>query len=526
VDGVHDTRNKLIDEVSGAKYTGVISGNDHQVVLSGAVMPTGTFASKGRAAKTTFTGATVHGLFDTATSTNTAIASDAYGLGKALTFAFDWVATAQQAASAVTAKEAMKRGISLIAPSAPTDLTPNEYVRFKTSIANPAATAGTFEIAATLPPAAVFASSVPAPTSITGNVAKWRITAPASGSADVVYSFRTPTQDSVQPVATTISSVVDTTLTEIAAKSTPLAVIGYATRSAAIKTQIEALNPTPAAEKQARDKAVTYLIEATTKRTANSLQDAIEALLKVQGELDRVASLNTQTVQVQVGLLIKTVEREFCLSGQTESYCTATASFSSNGAFTDVDSNDGNLKLIRVRGGGPGSPTTGTLGGVWRVGSFIKQGVTEVKAIDNFTTYTSGKIYNWTFEYKGNGKTIFTLLDPARPATIVTQNDRWIVKNALKFSVHADAGIGANFKIESNILTLNGAPLTDGKIITNSNNLVSDISKVLAGPSLKQPFIVTGTVILTFPPPAPVPGDKLYFQINGGEAPCADDEEK
>ena len=526
VDGVHDTRNKLIDEVSGAKYTGVISGNDHQVVLSGAVMPTGTFASKGRAAKTTFTGATVQGLFDTATSTNTAIASDAYGLGKALTFAFDWVATAQQAASAVTAKEAMKRGISLIAPSAPTDLTPNEYVRFKTSIANPAATAGTFEIAATLPPAAVFASSVPAPTSITGNVAKWRITAPASGSADVVYSFRTPTQDSVQPVATTISSVVDTTLTEIAAKSTPLAVIAYATRSATIKTQIEALNPTPAAEKQARDKAVTYLADATTKRTANSLQDAIEALLKVQGELDRVASLNTQTVQVQVGLLIKTVEREFCLSGQTESYCTATASFSSNGAFTDVDSNDSNLKLIRVRGGGPGSPATGTLGGVWRVGSFIKQGATEVKAIDNFTTYTSGKIYNWTFEYKGNGKTIFTLLDPARPATIVTQNDRWIVKNALKFSVHADAGIGANFKIESNILTLNGAPLTDGKIITNSNNLVSDISKVLAGPSLKQPFIVTGTVILTFPPPAPVPGDKLYFQINGGEAPCADDEEK
>jgi sugar lactone lactonase YvrE len=526
VDGVHDTRNKLIDEVSGAKYTGVISGNDHQVVLSGAVMPTGTFASKGRAANTTFTDATVHGLFDTATSTNTAIASDAYGLGKALTFAFDWVATAQQAASAVTAKEAMKRGISLIAPAAPTDLTPNEYVRFKTSIANPAVTAGTFEIAATLPPAAVFATSVPAPTSITGNVAKWRITAPASGSADVVYSFRTPTQDSVQPVATTVSSVLNSTLTEIAAKSTPLAVVGYATRSAAIKTQIEALNPTPAAEKQARDKAVTYLIEATTKRTANSLQDAIEALLKVQGELDRVASLNTQTVQVQVGLLIKTVEREFCLSGQTESYCTATASFSSNGAFTDVDSNDGNLKLIRVRGGGPGSPTTGTLGGVWRVGSFIKQGATEVKAIDNFTTYTSGKIYNWTFEYKGNGKTIFTLVDPARPATIVTQNDRWIVKNALKFSVHADAGIGANFKIESNILTLNGAPLTDGKIITNSNNLVSDISKVLAGPSLKQPFIVTGTVILTFPPPAPVPGDKLYFQINGGEAPCADDEEK
>jgi sugar lactone lactonase YvrE len=526
VDGVHDTRNKLIDEVSGAKYTGVISGNDHEVILSGTVMPTGAFTSKGRAAKTTFTDAAVHGLFDSATSTNTAIASDAYGLGKALTFAFDWVATAQQAASAVTAKEAMKRGISLIAPSAPTDLTPNEYVRFKTSVANPAESAGTFEIAATLPPAAVFASSVPAPTSITGNVAKWRITAPANGSAEVVYSFRTPTQDSVQPVATTVSSVVDSTLTEIAAKSTPLAVIGYAARSAAVKTQIEALNPTPSAEQQARDKAVTYLADATAKRTANSLQDAIEALLKVQGELDRLTSLNTQTVQVQVGLLIKTVEREFCLSGQTEFYCTATASFSSNGAFTDVDSNDGNLKLIRVRGGGPGSPATGTLGGVWRVGSIIKQGVTEVKSVDNFTTYTSGKIYNWTFEYKGNGKTIFTLVDPARPATIVTQNDRWIVKNALKFSVHADAGIGANFKIESNILTLNGAPLTDGKIITNSNNLVSDISKVLAGPALTQPFIVTGTVILTFPPPAPVPGDKLYFQINGGEAPCADDEGK
>ncbi len=525
VDGVYDSRNKLIDEVSGAKYNGVISGNDHQVVLSGAVMPTGTFTTKGRAAKTTFTDATVHGRFDNATSTNTAIASDVYGLGKALTFAFDWVATAQQAASAVTAKEAMKRGIALIAPSAPTDFTPNEYVRLKTSVANPATTAGTFEVAATLPPSAVFASSVPAPTSITGNIAKWRITAPAANKAEVVYSFRTPTQDSVQALTTTVSSVVDTALTEIAAKSTALAVTGFATRSALVKTQITALNPTPAAEKQARDKAVSYLADANTKRNANSLQKSIDALLLAQGELDKIKSLNTQTLQVQVGLLLKTVSREFCLSGQSETTCGSTGAFSGNGEFDDEDNNDGKIKLIRVRGGGTGSPSAGFLGGNWQVGALVKQSGYENKSLSNFS-YVSGKAYNWTFEYKGNGQMLFSLIEPNRQSVVISDGSRWKVTNALKFLVHADAGIGAAVKIESNIQTLNGVALTGGTLATTGNNVLTDLSKVLVGPSLKQPFKVTGTLTLTYSAATPPNGDKLYFQISGGEAECGDEEKK
>lgn len=524
MDGVHDSRNKLLDEVSGVKYTGVLSGSDHQVILSGAAMPAGAFATKGRVARATFDDAAIHGRFDSANG-NTAIASDTYGLGKTLTFAFDWVTTAQQAVSAVTAKEAMTRGIGLIAPAAPAELTPNEYVRLKTSVANPAATAATFEIVATLPATSTFLASVPAPTSVTGGVATWRVTAPANGKADVVWSFRTPTADSVQTVETKVSAVVDAALTEISSKSTALPVASYTTRSDRTKAMITALAPTANPDKQARDKALGYLADAAAWRTKNSLQNAIEALLRVQTELDKLKSVDTQAIQIQVGFLIKIVEREFCVSGQTETTCGTTAAFSANGEFADEDNQNGNIKLIRVRGGGTGSAATGTLGGTWQVGAFVKQAGSEVKSTASFA-YGSGKTYNWTFEYKGNGKMVFTLVEPSKQTVTVSQSNKWVIGNALKFLVHADAGIGAAVKIDSTVLTLNDAAVTGGALVTSGNNTASDVAKVLQGPALKQPFKVTGTVTLTYTGTAPPHGDQLYFQIVGGEAECGDDDEK
>jgi hypothetical protein len=86
--------------------------------------------------------------------------------------------------------------------------------------------------------------------------------------------------------------------------------------------------------------------------------------------------------------------------------------------------------------------------------------------------------------------------------------------------VHADAGLGNGTKIESQILTLNGAVLTNGTIATSGNNQLSEVVKVLSGPALMNPFIVTGKLTMTFSGSTPPNGDKLYFQINGGEGEC------
>ena len=341
---------------------------------------------------------------------------------------------------------------------------------------------------------------------------------------NIDWSMRAPTTDAVTAITSTLSRVTPTgtaAVPPIGNVATPLLVGSYATRTGALRAQLVALPLTASAEKTARDGAVASLDTALGKRPAGKYSLAVSALLAASASLDKITTVPTDLLQLQASQLLKALSREACANGINPSACSATATFTNVSDF-DNDGNDGgNVKVVRVRGGGSGSATSGFGSGTWQVGSLLKTSNTQSQSTSGFS-YIAGRSYNWTFEYKGNGKVSMTLADGSAQTVTVSTGSGWSLINAIKFRVHADAGISAGTTIESNVLTLNGQALSGGLIATSGNNTLSDISKVLSGPALTAPFKLTGTLKLQFTGTVPPNGDKLMFEITGGEGECND----
>ena len=525
VDGVQDARSARIDEVSKVTYGGTLPTSGLTVFNTGSALTTGSYPTIGKAAKMALSGAQLQASFESANTTASAkpaVVSAGYGAGKSMTYGFDWVASAQASTATTLLKDSLLKGLILVKPNTSDDQTPGALVKLRTTVTNPAQATSSVEVATTLPADASFVASSPLQTSAIGNTVKWRVNLSGQSSTNIDWSMRAPTTDSVTAITSTLSRVTPTGTVAVPAISTvatPLIVGSYSTRTGALRSQLVALALVAIAEKTARDAAVASLDTALGKRTAGKYSLAVSALLAASASLDKITTVPTDLLQLQASQLLKALSREACANGINPSACSATAMFTNVSDF-DNDGNDGgNVKVVRVRGGGSGSATSGFGSGTWQVGSLLKTSNIQSQSTSGFS-YIAGRSYNWTFEYKGNGKVSMTLADGSAQTVTVSTGSGWSLINAIKFRVHADAGIGAGTIIENNVLTLNGQALTGGLIATSGNNTLSDISKVLSGPALTAPFKVTGTVKLQFVGAVPPNGDKLLFEITGGEGEC------
>jgi hypothetical protein len=384
LDGVHDERNSRLDDAAQLSYRGKLPGDGHTVFNNTAILPSGNFTTSGKAAKLSLDGAAKQASFDSLNSGNAAIATSTYGLGKTITYGFDWVATARAQPNSTLIKDTMARGLSHVVPTASGDPTPGAYVRVRASIASPSASASSFEVKTTLPTTASFVAATPAPTSVSGGVVTWRIDVAANATVNIDWSVRAPTVDSTASIVTTLARVSGTTVTPLTSASTSFAVNGYATRATNTRAQVAALAPSKQPEKLARDRALVDLDTATTKRAAGAYQSAIDALLDALSELDRITSVPTQASQLSVDELLKIVSREACAAGVTPTACSATGSFTNPVEFGNDGNDSGNVKLVRVRGGGAGSSTSGFGGGTWQVGALVKTSNTQTQSLTNF----------------------------------------------------------------------------------------------------------------------------------------------
>ena len=526
VDGVQDIRSDRIDLASGITYQGSLTNTNVSVFNTGNALDAGNYATVGRAAKLVLAGAQQQASFETANTTSAAkvaIATATYGAGKAMTIGFDWVASAQLATATPLLRADIAKALAFVLPALSDDQAAGSLVKLRTTVSNPAQIVSTVEVAATLPSTGQFVASNPVPSSVGGNIVRWRVDVNGQSSTKIDWTLRAPTTDSTTPISSTLSRVTGTgtsaTLTAIGSAATQLTVGSYTTRSNAVRAQIAALSLTSLLEKAARDAALAYIDQAADEHARGKYDGGTRALIAANDSLDKITSVPTAVMQLQVSRMLKALAQEACANGVNPSACSTTGNFTNVSDF-DYDGNDGtNVKLIRVRGGGTGSPTSGFGAGTWQVASLLKTANTQSQSTASFS-YVSGRSYNWTFDYKGNGSVTFTLVDPTRQTASISTGSNWKVGNAIKLAVHADAGIGGGTVIESAVLALNGALLSGGVIATTGNNLISDISKVLSGPALTAPFKVTGTLKLTFTGSIPPTGDKLFFQITGGEGEC------
>lgn len=307
LDGVHDARNKIFDTVTGVKYKGKIGEVNLPVELTGPWYPSQRLGTVGRAQKPDLLTSKQQAVFDGShpQANGPAIASNAYGSGQAVLFAFDL-------ASSLEAQDAwlpvLDATLKAVLPAQAQVVTPGSVVRLRTSIANQAGTVD-LNVATRLPAGAAYLNaSAPGAFDAAINSAQWRFTLGQDQSADLYLSMRAPSAVGNHAIDTVVSSVVNGVLTPVGPALTQVFAVKPAGQTAVtVKAALGALAISRTADRKTRDRAQAQLdtaMVAFNRNTAAGYATSIQGLLQVTDMLESLAPLDTTAVRLGVDRIL------------------------------------------------------------------------------------------------------------------------------------------------------------------------------------------------------------------------------
>ncbi|MGZ4144353.1 MAG: carboxypeptidase regulatory-like domain-containing protein, partial [Actinomycetota bacterium] len=323
VDGAHETTNTVLDEALGVQFTSTAT-EPATVSITGSLFTTGSFGFSGGGQKFALAGAARQASFGTSTG-DPAITTNTYGSGRAIELAFDFTGTLQAQSTSTQLRTLVQQVLAWLAPTPPVRFTADSVVPIVTTVQNPATVAQDVDVIATLPAGAVFVASSPAPQSTTATQATWHVSIPAGQSAAIAWSMRAP----LTAASYTVQFQANRTAPDavaLPATSIALDVGSVDPATTQVVTALNALAITPAAERAARDRAVTSILAAQTKVGQGLYEDAIANYLSAGDDIGLVVSVPTAAQQVAVNQLMQEVERRWCRGGAGCSVGTATGS--------------------------------------------------------------------------------------------------------------------------------------------------------------------------------------------------------
>jgi hypothetical protein len=163
MDGMHDARNKLLDEFVGVQYRGKLAPANQPVELTGPLFAAGSVVTRGRPLKLELGTGTLQARFPdnldgddqkhhSSATDHPAIVSNRYGQGHGLIMAFDLVDTLMQAPSLPDVWQAIIAAtFDELLPELPETYASGAWVVSKTTVANPGQAVG-LQVITTLPP--------------------------------------------------------------------------------------------------------------------------------------------------------------------------------------------------------------------------------------------------------------------------------------------------------------------------------------------------------------------------------------
>lgn len=302
VDGIHDERNKLLDEVVGLDYRGKLSAVNQPITFTLAPLTGATLQTTGRALKLNLgngtlvarfpTGIGCHDCEDkderngTSKNDNTAIAGYAYGRGKGVIMAFDLIGSIQNHAADPRWITAIQLAFDFLTPQAPSPYTSAAYAAVRTTVANRASSAVDLSVVHTLPTGAKALAGEPVATiAANGLQAQWNFNLSAGQSKDLTLYLRLPAGTANYTLGTAVSSVLNGKTTLYG--NYPLALQVSAASAPVVTTKLladlNALTFTSSnKDRQARDQAVRSLQDAIAQsrpeRAITNLLDAVDKL--------------------------------------------------------------------------------------------------------------------------------------------------------------------------------------------------------------------------------------------------------
>jgi hypothetical protein len=301
-DGVHDSRNQLLHSAAGVKQTGKLPGSNYAATIAaGSVFDAGSLATLGQ--PTRFELTTGQPIAQFAGGSHPAIVLNRYGEGTSVLHAYDLAAMLAAAGGSTNAqlRSLVQDTLDSVA-SAAGSLTQGDVALLVSGISNRGASAAGVEARATLPAGVSVVDASPAAELIAATASTpaqvvWRLTLAPDASVDLRLRVRIDTDSattlsipvavSARPSSSSGAYTVQGTLAH------ELNVVPGASLANAAAAAIEALAPTKANDRNARDRA---LDAANAARTALAQGNAAAALGKWIKAADWIAGISSEDI--------------------------------------------------------------------------------------------------------------------------------------------------------------------------------------------------------------------------------------
>jgi hypothetical protein len=361
IDGQHDDRNLLLDATAGVKYRGKLPGTNYSASIpASSVFAQGgeasSLATLGQPAKYELLTGQAQASFAASTSTVPAIVSNRYGAGQAMLFAFDLAAMVtqdmQQTATInlplqhIVSTTASQVGSSMLNATASSTvgqaLTIGDLQAQGVNLGNSSNQTVTAQVTISLPaqltyssasliPASVIASSTAGTATIPAQV-NWLVTLAPQQSQQLIWRVKVqsvPTATATFAVPVQVFSTGQgsgTSSSQLQATySFSINAIASNTLIAKALPAVQALLPVPAAERNAKTRAITAITSATSLHNQARYSEAIVKWIDAANELLSLTSLSNTSANsaTQAAYAAARTAVALALEASTDGQCQA-----------------------------------------------------------------------------------------------------------------------------------------------------------------------------------------------------------
>ncbi len=296
-DGEHDSRNHLLDPVLGVRYRGKLAHADYQVAVSGSpLFDDGQFIGRGSAARYEVAGAVVHGRFS-ASPSDSALLTSGFGLGRSLTFGFDFVASLMQEPESEALRELLDAGVQHITPLLPEHFVAGAFVPLTTHVQN-LGSAVELDVRLDVPSAARVESHAPNALAHSDQHVLWREQLEEAERRDFDAGLRLADVTGALEVETRIA--VTGAVEPLHVLRTEIPVVALGDHAETTLQLIRSLSPNAPSEINARNQAASRYSAALATIERGNFASGLVDLLQARDSLLRITTVDIAAARLGI----------------------------------------------------------------------------------------------------------------------------------------------------------------------------------------------------------------------------------
>ena len=502
IDGVHDQRNGLLDQIVGVDYRGKLPHTGYTVAVAPPLFPSGaSLPSAGIALKYNLAGGIAQASFPGAAG-QPAIITRNFGDGRAIAFAFDLVGSLQGFGAWT---DPFRTALSHVTPVQPPAYSGKARVPLALSIRNDGQ-ATTMIVTADIPSSLALDGVPQGATLDASGKPVWQVNLTANASRDLILNVRAPALSGQYEVtfhAASRRNGVTTPYADLTAQFNVEASDLIGTRAV---TNIQGLAPATSPQRNARNRAAADVQAAVGYLVQGLGGEALSRLLSAADDLATIVSVPVAGIQADVARLVAEAEALQC---NALPVCSAVAPRVVNdGLFSPLLPQP----ELQALGGGEADWEWALGNNIGATGGFVYADL----------NWVSGKLYDWTLTYDGQNAASLAVRDGT--ATLLSLAIPTGASNAPQPGTALQLGVSATqdagtARWEAALVRLKGHAVA-GALGTRGDSTYSESQLTYFLPGLANGFTAEGTLRLTFPDAAPPAGNRMRFSIGAGNVSC------